>query len=344
MTIAREEIFGPVLVVIPFEDDDDAVRIANESDYGLGGAVTSASLDRALAVADRIRTGIVSVNGGMAYGADLPFGRLQGQRHRPAERDRRVRPVPRDQVTGLAGRLSPACGYGLRRPLRSVRTTGPAGRRGTARRGRATARGHPEHALTHDVAGHLGGPAADLGHLPHQVVVRRRPAVRRRRSRRHRPCPTTSNPMVRMRVAVTPENSLARAADWSTIAPVAIPRPIAVTQLAIGDARACGPPRRGHAPPARHNRPASLAPTATRGETPAPPWPNPAGTVTNGELVSMRSWNIHRVPTVQPLVDVADPVGVGHPHVGEELLAELLRPVEHLDPVDVDARADGWGR
>ncbi len=74
MTIAREEIFGPVLVVIPFEDDDDAVRIANESDYGLGGAVTSASLDRALAVADRIRTGIVSVNGGMVYGADLPFG------------------------------------------------------------------------------------------------------------------------------------------------------------------------------------------------------------------------------------------------------------------------------
>jgi aldehyde dehydrogenase (NAD+) len=74
MTIAREEIFGPVLVVIPFDDDDDAVRIANESDYGLGGAVASASLERALGVADRIRTGVVSVNGGMVYGADLPFG------------------------------------------------------------------------------------------------------------------------------------------------------------------------------------------------------------------------------------------------------------------------------
>ncbi len=74
MTIAREEIFGPVLVVIPFDDDDDAVRVANESNYGLGGAVTSASLERALAVADRIRTGVVSVNGGMVYGADLPFG------------------------------------------------------------------------------------------------------------------------------------------------------------------------------------------------------------------------------------------------------------------------------
>ncbi len=74
MAIAREEIFGPVLVVIPFEDDDDAVRIANDSNYGLGGAVISASLERSLAVARRVRTGIVSVNGGMPYGADLPFG------------------------------------------------------------------------------------------------------------------------------------------------------------------------------------------------------------------------------------------------------------------------------
>jgi aldehyde dehydrogenase (NAD+) len=74
MAIAREEIFGPVLVVIPFDDDDDAVRIANDSDYGLGGAVISSSLDRALAVAGRVRTGVLSVNGGMVYGADLPFG------------------------------------------------------------------------------------------------------------------------------------------------------------------------------------------------------------------------------------------------------------------------------
>jgi aldehyde dehydrogenase (NAD+) len=74
MTIAREEIFGPVLVVIPFEDDDDAVRIANQSDYGLGGGVMSGSLERSLGVAQRVRTGMVSVNGGMPYGSDLPFG------------------------------------------------------------------------------------------------------------------------------------------------------------------------------------------------------------------------------------------------------------------------------
>ncbi|MBM4268033.1 MAG: aldehyde dehydrogenase family protein [Deltaproteobacteria bacterium] len=73
-TIAQEEIFGPVLAVIPYEDDDDAVRIANNSVYGLSGGVMSKSFDRALAVARRIRTGTLSVNGGMWFGADSPFG------------------------------------------------------------------------------------------------------------------------------------------------------------------------------------------------------------------------------------------------------------------------------
>ncbi len=74
MTIAREEIFGPVLVVIAYDDDDDAVRIANDNPYGLSGAVTSASEERALGVARRIRSGTISVNGGIYYGADSPFG------------------------------------------------------------------------------------------------------------------------------------------------------------------------------------------------------------------------------------------------------------------------------
>ncbi len=73
-TIAQEEIFGPVLCVIPFEDDDDAVRIANNSVYGLSGAVSSGSEERALAVARRIRTGTISVNGGMWFHVDSPFG------------------------------------------------------------------------------------------------------------------------------------------------------------------------------------------------------------------------------------------------------------------------------
>ena len=74
MRIAREEIFGPVLVVIPFADDDDAVRIANDSDYGLGGGVVSADFDRAMAIARRVRTGTMSVNGGMSIAGDIPFG------------------------------------------------------------------------------------------------------------------------------------------------------------------------------------------------------------------------------------------------------------------------------
>jgi aldehyde dehydrogenase (NAD+) len=74
MRIAREEIFGPVLVLIPFEDDDDAVRIANESDYGLSGGVASGDLDRAMRIARRVRSGSFSVNGGMCIAGDLPFG------------------------------------------------------------------------------------------------------------------------------------------------------------------------------------------------------------------------------------------------------------------------------
>jgi len=73
-TIAQEEIFGPVLAAIPYEDDDDAVRIANNSKYGLSGSVSSGSLDRAMAVARRIRTGTIGVNGGMWFGPDSPFG------------------------------------------------------------------------------------------------------------------------------------------------------------------------------------------------------------------------------------------------------------------------------
>ena len=72
--IVQDEVFGPVLVVIAFDDDDDAVRIANNSIYGLAGAVFSRDEDRALAVARRIRTGSFSINGGNYFGADSPFG------------------------------------------------------------------------------------------------------------------------------------------------------------------------------------------------------------------------------------------------------------------------------
>jgi aldehyde dehydrogenase (NAD+) len=72
--VVREEIFGPVLVVTPHGGDDDAVRLANDSPYGLSGSVWSGDRDRAMAVAGRLRTGTVGVNGGVWYSPDIPFG------------------------------------------------------------------------------------------------------------------------------------------------------------------------------------------------------------------------------------------------------------------------------
>jgi acyl-CoA reductase-like NAD-dependent aldehyde dehydrogenase len=72
--IAQEEVFGPVLAVIPYDSEDDAVRIANNSKYGLSGAIQSGDQQRAIAVARRIRTGTFSINGGNYFSADAPFG------------------------------------------------------------------------------------------------------------------------------------------------------------------------------------------------------------------------------------------------------------------------------
>jgi aldehyde dehydrogenase (NAD+) len=71
---AREEIFGPVLVVLAHDGDDDAVAVANDSSYGLSGAVFGTDTARARAVAARIRTGTVGINGGVWFSPDVPFG------------------------------------------------------------------------------------------------------------------------------------------------------------------------------------------------------------------------------------------------------------------------------
>jgi aldehyde dehydrogenase (NAD+) len=72
-TIAQQEVFGPVICVIPYEDDDDAVRIANNSIYGLNGAVFGNDRERALNIARRVRTGMIGVNGQNGY-PHIPLG------------------------------------------------------------------------------------------------------------------------------------------------------------------------------------------------------------------------------------------------------------------------------
>ena len=74
MRIAQEEIFGPVLVAIPYDDDNDAVRIANDSIFGLSGSIYSADQERALRLAARIRTGTMNINGANFFAPDSPFG------------------------------------------------------------------------------------------------------------------------------------------------------------------------------------------------------------------------------------------------------------------------------
>jgi acyl-CoA reductase-like NAD-dependent aldehyde dehydrogenase len=74
MRIAQEEIFGPVLTVVPYAGDDDAARIADESDYGLSGSVWTADVDRGMEVARRVRTGTFGVNQPYSMDPAAPFG------------------------------------------------------------------------------------------------------------------------------------------------------------------------------------------------------------------------------------------------------------------------------
>src|SRR2546423_15364598 len=80
MTIAKEEIFGPVLAIMPYDSEDDAVRIANDTIYGLAGGVWSGDPERAQRVARRLRTGQIEVNGA-AFNPLAPFGGYKQSGH-----------------------------------------------------------------------------------------------------------------------------------------------------------------------------------------------------------------------------------------------------------------------
>src|SRR5260370_26464184 len=86
LTIAREEIFGPVAAVIPYRDEAEAVALANDSEYGLAGAVWTADLDRGESVAARLRTGSVAVNSPGALDAYAPFGGVKDSGFGPGGR------------------------------------------------------------------------------------------------------------------------------------------------------------------------------------------------------------------------------------------------------------------
>ena len=106
MTIAQEEIFGPVLSIIPYDTEEEAIEIANDTVYGLAGGVWSGDKEHAERVARRLRTGQVDVNGG-GFNPLRAVRRLQAVGHRPRARQVRPRGVPRDQVDAALTRRRP---------------------------------------------------------------------------------------------------------------------------------------------------------------------------------------------------------------------------------------------
>ena len=115
--LLQEEIFGPVAPIRSFDDEDEAIAAANNTEYGLVAYVFTSNLKRALRVVEGLETGMVGLNQGMVSNAGAPFGGIKQSGLRPRGRPRGDRGVPRDQVRrgqplSPVGRLCGAARYG----------------------------------------------------------------------------------------------------------------------------------------------------------------------------------------------------------------------------------------
>ena len=138
MKIAQEEIFGPVLVVIPYDGDDNAVEIANDSNYGLCGSVWTGDNDRGLGVARQVRTGTYMLNAPVPIDFSTPFGGYKESGVGPRVRARGPGGLPGDEVDRPAGRVH--AGVLVREP-RAPEPAGDGGGRASGGSRRTTAAG-----------------------------------------------------------------------------------------------------------------------------------------------------------------------------------------------------------